>query len=66
MSCNSTRVQVSKPLSVANGAGQYFKLPVLTTTERDALKADVGMLCYNSTTGKFNAYDGAWKEMTIV
>lgn len=65
MSCNSTRVQVSKPFSVANGAGQYLKLPSLTTAERDALTASAGMIVFNSTTSKLNVYTGAaWEVIT--
>lgn len=41
-------------------------LPVLTTTQRDALTATKGMLIYNSTDDALNYYDGAWKEVAVV
>lgn len=36
--------------------GNIFKPPVLTQTEINALTPAVGMLVYNSTTGKFQGY----------
>ena len=33
-----------------------FKPPVLTQTEINALSPQVGMIVYNSTTGKFQGY----------
>ena len=48
-----------------NGAGQYLKLPSLTTAERDALTASAGMTVFNSTTSKLNVYTGAaWEVKT--
>ncbi len=39
-------------------------LPVVTTTERDALTAATGMIVFNSTTGELNMYDGtAWRAV---
>jgi hypothetical protein len=43
-------------LSASTGT---LTLPVLTTTERDALTAETGMLIFNSTTGTINMYDGS-------
>ena len=40
-----------------------LQLPTLTTTQRDALTAVAGMILYNSTTGTFQGYDGAWKDL---
>ena len=38
-------------------------LPSLTTTQRDALTPIVGMILFNSTTGTFQGYDGAWADL---
>lgn len=37
--------------------------PRLTTTQRDALTAEDGMIIYNTTTGQHEGYDGAWNAM---
>lgn len=40
------------------------KLPNLTTTERDALTAENGMMIYNTTTSKIQAYAGSvWVDL---
>lgn len=45
-------------------------LPKYTTTERDALVAEVGTIIYNTTTGKINicitaaAGAGSWEAVT--
>ena len=50
-------------ISVTGTAGTV-KLPSLTTTQRDALTAAVGMLIYNSTTSKIQARAGsAWVDL---
>jgi hypothetical protein len=54
------------PIVIQDNATCYLQLPKLTTAQRDALTAVVGMMIYNSTTGAFNAYDGAWKAVTLV
>jgi len=41
----------------------YILLNVLTTTQRDALTPVGGMLIYNSTTNKFQGYNGAWVDL---
>lgn len=38
-------------------------LPSLSSAERDALSAEVGMVIYNTTTGQLEGYDGAWKAL---
>lgn len=38
-------------------------IPSLTTTERDALTPVKRMLIYNSTTDKFQGYNGAWVDL---
>ena len=39
-------------------------VPVLTTAERDALTATNGMIVYNSTTNRFQGYEGgSWGNM---
>ena len=48
-------------LSILDGAGHYLELPSLTTSQRDQLGADNGMMIYNSTTARVESYqDGAW------
>lgn len=47
---------------ILNGAGHYFKAPVLTTTQRDALTGVEGMVIFNSTTDQLEEYDGATWE----
>lgn len=47
-------------------------LPIVTTTVRDTLVADVGTIVYNSTTNKLNfcksktAGAGSWEAITSV
>ena len=48
---------------IRDGAGHYLQLPSLTSTQRTALTAVVGMLIYNSTLGYVEIYDGAWKAI---
>ena len=44
---------------------EYFELPSLTTTERDALTAAEGMMVYNETTSQLNSYEGGnWVAST--
>jgi hypothetical protein len=51
-------------LYVANGAGHYAKVPVLTTTQRDALTGVEGMIIFNSTTDQLEEYDGStWQAV---
>ena len=47
---------------IRDGANGYFKLPSLTTTQRDALSPVAnGYMIYNSTTSQVEAYEGgAW------
>ena len=46
------------------GTTGSVKLPTLTTTQRNALSAANGMLVYNSTTSKIEAYaGGAWVQL---
>lgn len=41
-----------------------FTIPNLTEVERDALTPTNGMLCYNTTSGTFQFYDGgAWADV---
>ena len=52
------------PLNFTNGAGNYLRLPQLTTTERNNLTAVNGMLIYNSTTNQVEGYvNGAWGQI---
>ena len=44
--------------------GSTLRVANLTTTERNALTAANGMVIYNSTTNKMQAYEnGAWADM---
>lgn len=47
-----------------SGTTGSLRLPVGTTAQRDATPL-VGMIRYNSTTGLFEAYDGAWKNIPL-
>jgi len=50
-------------LRMRGGDGSYILAAVLTTTQRDALTAEEGMVIFNSTTGTFQVYDGSsWAE----
>jgi len=39
--------------------GKVMHLHIFTTTERNALTATAGMIIYNSTTTKVEAYNGS-------
>jgi hypothetical protein len=45
------------------GTGGGFRLPKLTTTERNALSPTTGLMIYNTTDGEFQGYDGSWKVL---
>lgn len=46
------------------GSGSYILMPVLTTTQRDALTAVTGMVIFNSTTGQLEEYNGSvWRAI---
>jgi len=46
---------------LTDGAGHYLQLPKLTTAQRDALSAVNGMMIYNTTTSRLEAYEnGSW------
>ena len=43
------------------GQTNALQVPEVTTTERDAIKANNGMIVYNKTTNAFNFFEnGAW------
>jgi hypothetical protein len=54
------------PYTTEHNNYRRFRVPRLTTTERDALTAGEGLYCYNVTTGKFQGYASAggagWKD----
>jgi len=58
MKSNSGSLHLNK--GVTDGA---VVLPSLSTAERDALTAEVGMVIYNTTTGQLEGYDGAWQAL---
>lgn len=39
---------------------EYLQVPILTTTQRDAITPVNGMIIYNSTDGMLQQYDNAW------
>ena len=44
--------------------GSTLRVANMTTTERNALTAQNGMVIYNSTTNKMQAYEyGSWADM---
>lgn len=51
-------------IATITGLTASLQLPVGTTAQRDGTPA-VGMIRYNSTTGLFEAYDGAWKNIPL-
>ncbi|GAJ00573.1 unnamed protein product, partial [marine sediment metagenome] len=51
-------------LVVNDGAGHFFRLPRLTTAQRDALTAQEGMVISNTTTDTIQAYiNSDWVNM---
>jgi hypothetical protein len=40
-------------------------LPIMTSTERDALTPYTGMMILNSTTGYLEIYNGSWKYIAL-
>ena len=51
-------------LRFRGGSGSYILLPVLTSTQRDALTNVKGLLIYNSTTGQVEETDGTtWRAV---
>jgi len=56
-----TGTAISGTSITVTGTGNAMKLNTVTTTQRNALTAAVGMIVYNSTTSKIEAYAGsAW------
>ena len=54
---------VSGSLTVTTTTGAVT-LPRMTTTQRNALTAAAGMMIYNTSTNKFQGYDGsAWRDL---
>jgi len=48
-------------ITIRDGAGHYLDLPALTSAERDSLSPDNGMLIYNSSNNRIEAYEnGSW------
>jgi len=60
-----TALQSFDTVDFTTDGTEYFKLPSLTTTERDALSAAEGMMVYNETTSQLNSYEGGnWVAST--
>ena len=56
-----TGTAISGTSITVSGTGNALKVNTVTTTQRNALTAAVGMIVYNSTTSKIEAYAGsAW------
>jgi len=56
-----TGTAISGTSIAVTGTAGAMKLNTVTTTQRNALSAAVGMIVYNSTTSKIEAYAGsAW------
>ena len=59
-----TGTTISGTSITVTGTGGAMKLNTVTTTQRNALTAAVGMIVYNSTTSKIEAYAGsAWVQL---
>jgi hypothetical protein len=54
----SSTVQVNNALTVTSTSAA-LTVPRMTTTQRDALTAAVGMIIYNTTDSKFQGYAGS-------
>ena len=60
---NTFERQVLRDLAGRNGPIEYENATVLynaTTTQRDAISEEDGMLLYNTTTKRFEGYDSHW------
>jgi len=56
-----TGTAISGTSIAVTGTANALKVNTVTTTQRNALTAAVGMIVYNSTTSKIEAYAGsAW------
>ncbi len=54
----------SGSVRLANAAGNYLKLPHLTTAQRDALSPETGMLIYNTDTRQIEGYvPSQWEKI---
>jgi hypothetical protein len=64
----STHIESTIPLEVTDGDGQFFKLPVLTTLQRDAIAVPAnGMEIYNSDDQEFQVYqNGSWQTLATI
>lgn len=68
-------VTLSTPQAIGTGSTPTFAgitltstthaltVPRMTSTQRDALTPAKGMVIYNTTTDKFQGYDGAWTNL---
>lgn len=55
--------EVAKPLIVKSGAGQFLKVPSLTTAQRTALVGANGQIVYDTNLASFYHYSaGAWSS----
>lgn len=61
-----TTTDVPSASLALGGTDKGFRLPVLTTVQRDAIASPAeGLLVYNTTTNKLNFYNGsAWEAVT--
>jgi hypothetical protein len=48
------------PLVLTSAAGNYLRLPALTSTQRDAITPAAGMMLFNSTSNQIERYQSSW------
>lgn len=61
---NFTATSIIGALNEVKSDGLLFKAPSYTTTERDALSAQNGMIIYNTTTARIQGYsNGTWQDI---
>lgn len=61
---NFTATSVIGALNELKSADILFKAPSYTTTERDALSPQNGMIIYNTTTARIQGYsNGSWQDI---
>jgi len=58
----NTKLEVAGSLTIT-GSSSYIKLPLLTTTQRNVISPETGMIIYNSTANEVQVYvPSEWKK----